>query len=222
MDGGFPYGDIIVIGAIAAFLILRYRAMLGEKSGRDVEPMPRNSRNLSELEPVIQLPEREAARKKGIDRLDLAHEPERLSEQFAAMRAIDPEFTASEFIGGAKAAFEMVLTAYNEADHETLRMLLAEPIYQQFKRSLDENDKAGRKAHSTLVAIVKADIADATLHGSKARITVDFVSEQIPLVRNAEGEIVEGNASQQEAIEDQWVFARDLKQSDPAWKVVET
>ena len=29
---GFGYGDIIVIGAIAAFIILRYRAMLGEQS----------------------------------------------------------------------------------------------------------------------------------------------------------------------------------------------
>ena len=38
MDSGFSYGDIIVIGAIAAFILLRYRAMLGETSERDQQP----------------------------------------------------------------------------------------------------------------------------------------------------------------------------------------
>ncbi len=220
VDGGFPYGDIIVIGAIAAFIILRYRAMLGEKSGRDSNEVIR-PRPLNELEPVIQLPEREAARKKGIERF-APIEAGAFADQFSAMRAIDNEFSPQEFLTGAKTAFEMVVEAYNEGDHDTLKMLLSDRIYKEFKQSLDANEKEGRKVHSTLVAIVKADVAAAKLRGNKATITVDFLSEQIPLVRNVAGEVIEGNISQQEAIEDQWTFERDLKSNDPAWKVIET
>lgn len=218
MESGIPYGDIIVIGAIAAFILLRYRAMLGEKTGRDVTDIPR-PRPVADLEPVIQLPEREAARKKSI----LAPvETGPFADQLSAMRALDPEFSQTDFLTGAKAAFEMVIDAYNSADHDTLKMLLSDRIYKEFKQSLDENEKEGRTVHSTLVAIVKAEITDAKLRGNKASITVDFLSEQIPLVRNTEGEIIEGNASAQEAVEDEWIFERDLKNSDPAWKVIET
>lgn len=218
MESGIPYGDIIVIGAIAAFILLRYRAMLGEKTGRDLSDVSR-PRPVSELEPVIQLPERDHARKKAI--LSMV-ETGPFADQFSTMRAIDPEFNQTDFLTGAKAAFEMVVEAYNNADHDTLKMLLSDRIYKEFKQSLEANEKEGRTVHSTLVAIVKAEITDAKLRGNKATITVDFLSEQIPLVRNAEGEIIEGNASMQEAVEDEWIFERDLKSSDPAWKVTET
>lgn len=219
MESGIPYGDIIVIAAIAAFILLRYRAMLGEKSGRDVSEMQR-PRQTEELEPVIQLPNR-AVKKEALKPVVL-NEPTEFTDQFAAMRRIDAEFTAEEFLTGAKGAYEMVIEAYNEGDHETLKMLLADPIYKEFKATLDENEKAGRVAHSTLVAIVKADISDAKLKGNKATITVDFLSEQVPLVRDKDGEVIEGDTSKQEAIEDQWVFERNLASADPAWKVIDT
>lgn len=217
MEGGFPYGDIIVIAAIAAFIILRYRAMLGEKSGRDVSDI---GRPIKDLEPVIQLPEREAVRIAEVKKIE--KEPSAFADQFSAMRAIDKDFNVEEFLTGARGAYEMVIDAYNEADHDTLKMLLDAPIYKEFKSSLDENEKAGRTAHTTLVAIIKAEIADAKLRGNKATITVDFHSEQIPLVRDKDGTVIEGNINTQEAVEDQWVFERNLASGDPAWKVIDT
>lgn len=218
MDGGFQYGDIIVIAAIAAFIILRYRAMLGEKSGRDVSDM---GRPIKDLEPVIQLPKR-AEPVVELVKKSTESEPKAFADQFSAMRAIDNEFTVDEFLTGAKAAYEMVIEAYNDRDDETLKMLLAEPIYKEFKTSLDANEKAGRKAHTTLLAIMKAEITEAKLRGNKATITVDFHSEQIPLVRDKEGDIVEGDVNAQEAVEDQWVFERNLASNDPAWTVIDT
>jgi predicted lipid-binding transport protein (Tim44 family) len=172
---------------------------------------------------VIQLSERDLAKKKeNAEKKAFSDEPVELSDKFAAMRKIDAQFTASEFLNGARAAYEMVLEAFNEGDEETLAMLLSKDVLREFKGTLAANAKAGRKAHTTLVAILKAEIADAKLRGNVATITVDFLSEQIPLVRDASGEIVEGNASYQEAVEDQWVFERNLAVSDPAWKVIET
>ena len=56
-NGGFPYGDIIVIGVIAAFILLRYRAMLGESRGRDETARPiKTVHPRADLERVLQLP----------------------------------------------------------------------------------------------------------------------------------------------------------------------
>lgn len=217
MEGGFPYGDIIVIAAIAAFILLRYRSMLGEQRGRDVSDMVR-PRPAEPTEPVVQLLERELRKKEK----PAAEATGPFAEKFAAMRAIDAEFDEEEFLEGARGAYEMVIEAYNEADHETLSMLLADPIYAEFKQSLEQDAKDGRKAHTTLVAIVKADISDVQLKGNKATITVDFLSEQVPLVRNDDGDVIEGNAAHQEAVEDQWVFERTLTSADPAWKIMDT
>lgn len=218
MDGGFQYGDIIVIAAIAAFIILRYRAMLGEKSGRDVSDMPRP---IKDLEPVIQLPKR-AETVVELVKKNTDNEPKAFADQFSAMRAVDSEFSVDEFLSGAKAAYEMVIEAYNDGDDETLKMLLADPIYKEFVGARKANTDAGRMAHTTLVAIMKAEVTDAKLRGNKATITVDFHSEQIPVVRDKDGKVVEGDISSQEAVEDQWVFERNLASADPAWKVIDT
>ena len=220
MDGGFPYGDIIVIGAIAAFILLRYRAMLGEPRGRDepgVRPtvVPHN-----ELERVIQLP---AARVNAADKKDdFGTQYGSLAEKFVAMRAIDREFSPEDFLHGARAAYEMVITAFSKRDQDTLKMLLSDEMYKSFSLSLKDAETEKRFNDTTLVAITKADIKDAKLSGNQATITVAFVSEQIHLIRDENGAILEGNPSQQHAVEDEWVFTRNLTSSSPNWTILET
>jgi predicted lipid-binding transport protein (Tim44 family) len=219
MDGGFPYGDIIVIGAIAAFILLRYRAMLGENTGRD--PTERaKAQPLEEFERVIQLPGREkpAEEKKEAAKQDFGA----LNEPVQAIRAIEKEFTPEQFLEGARGAFEMVLEAYTKADHDTLRMLLSPKIYEDFSASLTADANSGRKSEMTLIAITKAEIDLIMLEGKRARIAVNFDSEQVQLVRDKAGAIIEGDVSAQERVEDRWVFERNLGSNDPNWLVIET
>ncbi len=217
MDSDFPYGDIIVIAAIAAFIILRYRAMLGEKSGRDasaVKPRP-----LQEFERVIQLPDREAA--KLVQKAEPSEEGS-FVDTYAAMRAIDKQFSSAEFVQGAKHAFEMVVEAFNDADLDTLKMLLSPGLYQHFAETLAMQKADGKKQHSTLIAITTAEVTDAQLSGVTAQLTVRFITEQVILWRNDVGAVVEGDPSHQQSVEDHWVFERKLSNADPAWKIVET
>ena len=218
MEGSFPYGDVIVIAVVAAFIILRYRAMLGEKHGRDVESMP--IKPLEEYERIIQLPER--AEKKSAITASKEKDYGALSASFAAMRAIDREFDPEEFMEGARAAYEMVIEAYNKRDHETLALLLDAAVYENFKATIEADEKAGQKSDVTLIAIIKSEFASATVTGNRATIAVDFHSEQIQLLRDSNGAVIEGDPSQQSAIEDRWVFERDLSRGDPNWKIIET
>ena len=219
MEGSFPYGDIIVIAAVAAFVILRYRAMLGEKQGRDVEPMA--VKPLEEYERIIQLPER-AKKKPENEKENAETNYGSFTDGFKAMQAIDREFTPEAFMEGARAAYEMVIEAYKKRDHETLKMLLAPSVYENFKASIAAEEEAGNVPDVTLIAIVKSAFAKVKLDETKATIAVDFHSEQVQLVRDKEGTIIDGDPAQQVAIEDRWVFTRDLNNSDPNWSIVET
>ena len=219
MEGSFPYGDVIVIAVVAAFIILRYRAMLGEKHGRDVEPM--SVKPLEEYERIIQLPEREQ-KKAATTLVKKETDYGRFNETFAAIQKIDREFNPQEFMEGARTAYEMVIDAYNKRDHETLMLLLAPSVYENFKASLAADEQAGNRSDVTLIAIVKSEFAQATLSGNRAIIGVDFHSEQIQLLRDKDDTIVEGDPAQQSAIEDRWLFERDVSGGDPNWKIIET
>lgn len=221
MDGGFPYGDIIVIGAIAAFIILRYRAMLGESRGRD-ERDNRPAITPVEFERVIQLPLTRTTPQAEKKAEDFTKTYGSLAETFTNMRGIDREFSPDEFIHGAKMAYEMVIAAFTKRDHDTLKMLLSDDMYKSFALSLEDAEKDKRFNDTTLVAITKATIKSARLVGTQATITVDFTSEQIHLIRDENGAILEGNASEQNVVEDEWVFTRDLKSASPNWMIVET
>ena len=213
-----PYGDIIVIGAIAAFILLRYRAMLGERTERDETP---RAAPVQEFERVIQLP---AARTTPAPekKEDMSERYGKLGEAFTAMRNIDREFAPDEFIQGARAAYEMVIEAFSKRDRDTLKMLLSDDIFKSFDLSMKDAEEANRFPDTTLVAITKAEFADAKVKGNVATITIDFESEQIHLIRDRDGTILEGNPSQEERVEDQWVFQRTLTNNDPNWKVIET
>jgi predicted lipid-binding transport protein (Tim44 family) len=220
MEGGFPYGDIIVIGAIAAFILLRYRSMLGEDRGRDPRD-PGASAQPTEMPRVIQLPASRlaAATEK---KEDFSAYGDSLARSLSGMREMDPAFSPEEFLHGARIAYEMVITAFSKRDHETLRMLLSKDMYNSFKLSLEDSEKEKRFNDTTLLALTKANIKAAKLAGNQATLTVDFVSEQIHLIRDETGKVIEGDASHQHSVEDEWVFTRNLTSSSPNWTIVET
>lgn len=221
MDAGFPYGDIIVIGAIAAFILLRYRAMLGEDRGRDESSSRPTPVPLNDMERVIQLPAK-AVTVLPEKKEDFSEQYGSLAATFVAMRGIDREFSPDDFLTGARAAYEMVITAFAKRDRDTLKMLLSSDLYKSFEQSLKDAEKEKRFDDTTLTAITSAKIKDAKLSGNTATVTVDFVSEQIHLIRDENGSIIEGDPSSENRVEDEWVFTRNLSSNNPNWTIVET
>jgi len=214
---GFGYGDIIVIGAIAAFIILRYRAMLGEQSGRDPSsftPPPASD----PLEPVIRVAEREKPKPEAPAEPAPNYAPG-LEGSFKQMRAMDAGFSAEEFLQGARMAFEMVVKAFSAHDRETLQMLLDSTILANFESALKTQETAHQRRETTLVAITESRITAAQMRGRVAELTVAFTSEQIHIVRDEAGKIIAGDPSQVETVEDEWSFTRDMASANPNWLI---
>ncbi|MEE1561778.1 MAG: Tim44/TimA family putative adaptor protein, partial [Alphaproteobacteria bacterium] len=66
------------------------------------------------------------------------------------------------------------------------------------------------------------EILEAGLDGRIATLTVKFVSEQISVTCDAEGEVIDGDPEHIVQMIDIWTFSRNLRSRDPNWTLVET
>ena len=138
------------------------------------------------------------------------------------IRRADHEFSPRRFAQGAQAAFEMVVEAFAKGDTATLRPLLGDDVYDEFAAAIRDRMAEGHVQETTIVALDAAEIISAEMRASTARVTVKFVSQQINVVRDKEGEEVGGDPSLIERVTDIWTFARNTRSSDPNWALIET
>lgn len=233
MSDGIPFIDIIILLAVAAFLILKLRSVLGKRSGHDKRPEydPFNQKSGKPGEDkVIHLPNRnktgeEAAA--GAETRTARTESEMPGNGdgipgLTQIKLADATFDEAQFLGGARAAFEMIIQAFAMGERRTLKPLLANDVYDNFSTAIDEREERNEKLETTLVGIKEAEIIDASLDNKTAQVTVKFVSEQINVTRDPAGVVVEGDPSHVARITDLWTFARNVRSRDPNWGLVAT
>ena len=60
------------------------------------------------------------------------------------------------------------------------------------------------------------------VQSGRAVVAVRFQSEQVNLVKNKDGKVVEGDRDHVESVTDIWTFARDTTSRDPNWMLIAT
>lgn len=225
----FAYADIIILALIAMFIALKLRNTLGKDVGHrpDMDDLRRRIDEQMREDNVIDLP---ALKEENWSKADEAEEKalvekindDRVNKALDEIKAIDKQFRAKEFLEGAKVAFEWVMNAFNKGEKDQLKQLMAKDVYAEFEKAIDDRPLSGAKMESTLVSVKSTDIVEAALKQKKAHVTVKFVTEQIIVERGHDGEIVSGDASNIQVIEDEWVFERDLASGNPNWTIIDT
>ena len=231
--------DIILIGLVAVFLILRLRAVLGKRTGNErpsardpfTPPAPPSAppRIGGEAGPsgndnVVPLPTaapRASSPTSGPGGIRATVLPT-ASAGVVAVRAADPSFEPIGFAAGARAAFTTIVEAFAKGDTQPLRQLLDPQTFTSFEAAIRGRNERNEKAETTLIGFEASDIAAAEMQGSFAQVTVRFVTEQINVTRNAEGQVADGNPNEVQKVIDLWTFRRDTKSSDPNWALVKT
>lgn len=212
--------QIIILAAIALFLILRLRNVLGTREGYEkpqemTRPTPANrDRSFEVIEGGT------------VDR-DVADftDPEGPAGQaLLAMKRIDGNFSVAEFSHGARAAYEMIVMAYENGDLDTLRRYLAPEVYEPFAAAIEERNAKGLSVEATFAGVREVKISDASFDPdtNEADITVRFVGELTSVVRDPEGHIVEGSPDELKQQRDAWTFTRDMASEDPNWLLTGT
>ena len=221
-DGYFL--DIILFALVAAFLVLRLRSVLGRRDGfqgKDDSRLPFPGRNERAEEPV-QLPERREGPADAPAEDEAPSTPPSLDAGLTQIRVADPSFDEKGFIAGAQKAFELILQAFAHEDVRALQPLLSQDVYNNFVQTIRARQQAGEKLETTLVGIKSSEIVEAYMHGRTAHVSVKFVSEQISVVRDANSQIIEGDATSVNEVVDVWTFARDTRSSNPNWTLIAT
>jgi len=225
----------IIFLALAVFIFLRLRSVLGQRTGRERPPYdPYSARDAVRPAPtndkVVTLPGRptEAAAKPVEEAApaerwkDVAEPGSALAAGLDVIAAQDPSFDAKHFLAGARAAYEMVVTAFAEGDRRTLKNLLSRDVYDGFETAIREREARGETAETRFVSIDKADITGAEVRGRSAQVTVRFVSQIVSVTRDKSGAVIEGSPDKVTDVTDVWTFARDVTSRDPNWKLVAT
>jgi predicted lipid-binding transport protein (Tim44 family) len=226
----------IIFLALAVFIFLRLRSVLGQRTGRERPPYdPYSARDVVRSpasDKVVTLPPRptaeaaprpvEVAQPSAERWKDIAENGSPAAAGLDAIAAADPGFDAKHFITGARAAYEMIVTAFAGGDRRQLRSLLSREVFDGFDAAITERETRGETAETRFVSIDGSTITGAELRNRTAQITVRFVSKLVSATRDRSGNVIDGNAEKVTDVTDVWTFARDISSRDPNWKVVAT
>ncbi|MGA7999420.1 MAG: Tim44/TimA family putative adaptor protein [Bradyrhizobium sp.] len=227
----------IIFLALAVFIFLRLRNVLGQRTGSERPPYDRTARNVVQGAPdnnnnVVPIPGTV------IDQAPLAPTAEvtpptdrwkglaetgtPLAQGLDAIAALDSSFDPRHFLSGARSAYEMIVLAFANGDRRALKDLLSSEVYDSFEAVIKDREKREQKTETRFVSIDKAELVGAEARDRSAQLTVRFVSQMISVTRDKAGAIVDGNPDKVTDITDVWTFARDATSRDPNWKLVGT
>lgn len=216
---GFQFVDVILLAMVAGFLILRLRSSLGRRTGHE-----QGRDGFEQGDNVVNLPtpnsldsDTPAARD-----IDPAYIGTPFEEGLTQITLSDPNFSVEDFLVGAGKAFEMIVLAYADHDTDTLKPLLSDDVYSNFAAAVQDREDRDERMETELVVIKPSKLEEVTVQNRMATIAVRFESEQGNVIKDAEGEIVDGDPEDIESVTDIWTFERNLANADPNWKLVAT
>jgi predicted lipid-binding transport protein (Tim44 family) len=208
--------NIILIATVAGFILFRLYTVLGRRTGH--ERPPQDNYRLKPAEDAVGVQ----------DNGKLAHAvpAERPSDPVASglfdIGLADRNFDKDQFLKGARAAYEMILSAFAAGDRMTLKPMLNDEVFAAFDSVIRRREQAAQKASLTLVGFNDVKVIAAALKGNIAEITLAFGTRLISSTVNAEGVVVEGDAKSVREVTDVWTFTRDVRARDPNWALVAT
>lgn len=233
----------IIFLALAVFIFIRLRSVLGQRTGRERPPYDPYSRRDAAKAPagpsdkVVNFPgtaekppvpetvdateaeteEPAPARWAGVAEVGSA-----VANGLDAIAAQERGFDVQHFLAGARSAYEMIVVAFANGDRATLKELLARDVFDGFSAAIAEREQRGETMQTQFVGINKVEIIEAGAKGRTAQITLRFLSQLISVTRDKNGAVIDGDPEQVADVTDVWTFSRELGTRDPNWKLVAT
>ena len=196
MSNNFGYIDIILLGMIAGFIILRLRNILGRKTGHD-----------SKIYPDF------AEKKFSIPKNDV--------KNFKPNHDILEGNEKKEFLKGAELAYETILTSFANGENKKLKSLLTPQMTSSFAEAIDVRNKENIKSEFTFIGIKESSLENYKKVKNDLFATVKFVSEVISVKKDKDDKIIEGNPDKIKQVTDYWKFTKNISNRSPNWYLFE-
>lgn len=221
---------LLILAAIAGFLLFRLRNVLGDRSGLENTenysrgPAKPNGQTAAQGDGNV-VPMKPAVKTEDdSDIFSFTEIDTELGQALKQIKTADPEFNVKVFMEGARAAYEMLLMAFETGDKATLKDFLSPEVFELFSSAIDDRNARGLSVDVRFVGIRSAEPTEAAFDPSSMRadVTVRYAAEIIMAARNAQGELVEGDPAAVRRINDVWTYSRIMASSDPNWTLVAT
>ena len=197
MGNQFEFIDIILLAMFAGFIILRLRNILGRKTGHQGKPInkffPKGVEVLKDIE----------------------------NNEAIAKGEVDEE-AKKEFLKGAGIAYEQIITSFANGDKKSLKRLLGKNMYENFSEVIEERKSKELKYETTFIGLKSSKVLEFKKIENIYKVTVNFVSEIIPCVKDKDQKIIEGNPDKIKTVNDVWKFSKNMWSQDPTWYLVDT
>lgn len=213
--------DLLFLLVVVVLVLMRLRSVLGTRPAEET----RIRLSKENAEKLFHILKTEADRMQTAEEsaaAELVPEGEPLSELDKTLMEI-PGFNKRRFLKSAEQAFQIITEAFNKGDVETLEMLVSKKLFKKFQEVIEARKRDNLTAETDFIGFAKVDISKAKIKADKtAEITVEFVSEQVNILRDAQGSVIEGDENYIQNITDVWTFERALSSSSPNWILVST
>ena len=196
MSNSFGYLDIILLGMIAGFIILRLRSILGRKTGHESKVYP----NFAEKK--FSMPQNDINLKE---------------KNFEILEGNDKK----EFLKGAEIAYESILTAFANDDLIKLKSLLAPNMFSNFSDAIKLRNKESIKSEFTFIGVKESSVEKYEKIKDNLFARVKFVAEVISVKRDKDNKIIEGNPDKIKFVTDSWKFTKNVNNKSPNWYLSE-
>ena len=133
MSNNFGYIDIILLGMIAGFIILRLRNILGRKTGHE----PKIYTGFAERK---------------------FNAPNNNVKNFKRNHDVLEGKEKKEFLQGAEIAYETILTSFANGDNEKLKSLLTPDMAANFEQAIEARNKENIKSDFTFIGVKESKV----------------------------------------------------------------
>jgi predicted lipid-binding transport protein (Tim44 family) len=216
----YQFLDVVVLALLAGFIAFRLYSVLGRRTGnersRDDQLRMPDARPKPAKDNVVPLPERSGPTGAGLGGSNA------LSRALLDIKLYDRAFDTEHFISGARAAYEMIVTAFARGERDVLRPLLSNEVFETFDQAIKAREAKKERVEFTFLSLRSARITAAEIKGSVAEVTVAFNSQVMLAGYDPSGTLIEGDAKTPHDIVELWTFARETRSSNPNWTLVST
>jgi len=196
MSNNFGYIDIILLGMIAGFIILRLRNILGRKTGHEPKIYP----NFTEKK--FNVPNNTVKSPK---------------TNYEVLEGKEKK----EFLKGAEIAYETILTSFATGDSKKLKSLLTPDMATNFEQAINSRNKENIKSEFTFIGVKQSSVEKYERIKNEIFASVKFVSEVISVKKDKDGKIIEGNPDKIKQVIDYWKFSKNILKKGPNWYLSE-
>ena len=208
MQLSLPFIDIIIFAIIAIFLVYRLKSILGQNSDGNEQnnKVDFGKKNLTN---VVKLQNKESAKSETIVTKDSIYKDE-------------PNFNEKEFLKGAQNFFEMVIDCFVKGDLKNIEMYIDDKLNKNFQSVIDERLNEEESLDINIIKMISIKINNVKKVKNFLRVSVLFETDQIKVLKDKKGNIIDGDQKKSILVRDLWTFEKKIQSKDLNWILVET